>query len=153
MSTVIQNTHPVSIQYRRSRRNLVHPVLIQSLIQSPSSPSSSPHPVPTSSSTYPVPIQYLSSTHPVPIQSSSSPAGAAEISCIQSSSSPWRYWMGTGWVLDEYWMGTGCVFEGYWIGIGWVLDGYWMSPSSPHPVPPAYLSSAGVGIDYFFYNL
>ena len=41
------STHPVPIQSRRSRRNLVYPVLIQSLIQSSSSPSasSSPHPV------------------------------------------------------------------------------------------------------------
>jgi len=61
-----------------------------------------------------------------PIQYPSSPAGAAEISCIQSSSSPWRYWMGTGWVLDGYWMGTGWVLDGYWMSTGWVLDGYWM---------------------------
>ena len=78
------------------------------------------------------------------IQSLSSPAGAAEISCIQSSSSPWRYWMGTGWVLDGYWMGTGCAFEGYWMGTRWVLDEDWMSPSSPHPVPLEYFSTIDV---------
>ena len=28
------------------------------------------------------------------------------------------------------------------MGTGWVLDEEWMSPSSPHPVPPAYLFAA-----------
>ena len=53
-------------------------------------------------------------------------------------------------------MGTGWAFERYWMGTGWVLDEDWMSPSSPDPVPPAYLSTssdAGQGMSLIDWSI